>query len=79
MISRKKLKKSYESVEAITITEEALQEYIYEKLNDTRETEDEEKIRYLIKSKTRITKELTDKPVKFKKLDGNRCGSPNWS
>ena len=36
------------SVEAIT---EALHEYMYEELNDSPETEEEKKIRYLIKEK----------------------------
>ena len=64
------------SVEAIT---KALHEYIYEKLNDSPETEDEKKIRYLNKRKSKSTKEPLDKPAKFKKLDCNRCGAPNWS
>ena len=64
------------SVEAIT---KALHEYMYEKLNDSPETEDEKKNRYLSKRKTKSTKKPTDKPTKFKKLDCNRCGAPNWS
>ena len=64
------------SIEAIT---EALHEYMYEKLNDSPETEKEKKIRYLNKRKTRNTKDLSEKPTKFKKVDCNRCGAPNWS
>ena len=60
-------------------TTEALQAYMYEKLNDSPETEDEKKIRFLIKRKTRSTKKPTDKPAKFKKLDCRRCEAPNWS
>ena len=52
---------------------------MYEKLNDSPETDEEKQIRYLNKRKTRINKETSDKPVKFKKIDCNRCGAPNWS
>ena len=72
---KKKIRKSDTSVEAIT---EALHEYMYENLNDSPETE-EKKIRYLNERKTKNTKELLDKPTKFKKLDCNRCGAPKWS
>ena len=64
------------SVEAIT---EALHEHMYEKLNDSPETEEEKQIRYLNKRKAKSYKEHTDKPIKFKKMDCNRCGAPNWS
>ena len=64
------------SVEAIT---DAIHEHMYENLNDSTETEEEKKIRYLKKRKTRPTKEQPDKPTKFKKVDCNRCGAPNWS
>ena len=63
------------SVEAIT---EALHEYMYEKLNDSPGTE-EKKIRYLNKRKTRNINEPSEKPTKFKKIDCNRCGAPNWT
>ena len=42
------------SVEAIP---DAIHKYMYEKLNDSPETEEEKKIRYLSKRKTKITKE----------------------
>ena len=71
---KKKIRKSDMSVEAIT---EALHEHMYEKLNDSPETE-EKKIRYLNKRKAKRHKEQTDKPTKFKKMDCNRCGAPNW-
>ena len=63
------------SVETIT---DILHEYMYEKLNDSPET-DEEKKNHLNKRKTRINKETSDKLAKFKKIDCNRCGAPNWS
>ena len=63
------------SVEAIT---DALHEHMYEKLNDSPETE-EKKIRYLKKRKAKSFKEQTDKPTKFKKMDCNKCGAQNWS
>ena len=64
------------SIEAIT---EALHEYMYGKLNDSPETEEEKKIRYLNKKKTKGTKELSEKTTKFKKLGCNRSGAPNWT
>ena len=66
------------SIEAIT---EALYEYMYKKLNTSPEAEDEKKIRYLNKKKTKSTKELSEKPekLKFKTLDCNRCAAPSWS
>ena len=64
------------SVEAIT---DAIREYSFEKLNDSPETEEEKKIRYVNKRKTKITKEQPEKPENFKKIDCNRCGAPNWS
>ena len=52
---------------------------MYEKFNDSTEAEEEKKIRYLNKRKTKSTKELSEKPTKFKKLDCNNFGAPNWS
>ena len=72
----KKIRKSDMSVETIT---DILHEYIYEKLNDSPETEEETKIRYLNKRKTRTNKETGDKPANFKKIDCNRCVAPDWS
>ena len=73
---KKKIRKSDMSLEAIT---DAIHEYMYEKLNDSPETEEEKKIRYVNKRKTTTTKEQPEKPAKFKKIDCNRCGAPNWS
>ena len=73
---KKKIRKSDMSIEAIT---EALHEYMYKKLNDSPETEEGKKIRYLNKRNTKNTKDLLEKPTKFKKVDCNRCGAPNWS
>ena len=72
---KKKIRKSDMSIEAIT---EALHEYMYEKLNDSAETEDK-KIRYFTKRKPKSTKDLSEKPTKFKNVDCNRCGAPNRS
>ena len=72
---KKKIRKSDMLVEAIT---DAIHEHMYKKLNDSPETE-EKKIRYLRKRKTRPTKEQPDKPTSFKKVDCNRCRTPNWS
>ena len=53
---KKKIRKSDMSVEAIT---DALHEHMYEKLNDSPETEEEKKIRYLNKRKAKSFKEQT--------------------
>ena len=73
---KKKIRKSDMSVEAIT---DAIHKYMYEKLNDSPETEEEKKIRYVNKRKTKATKEHLEKPAKFKKNDFIRCRAPNWS
>ena len=72
---KKKIRKSDMSVDVIT---EALHEHMYEKLNDSPETE-EKKIRYINKRKAKTNKERMDKPTKIKKTDCNRRGAPNWS
>ena len=54
---KKKIRKSDMSVKAIT---EALHKYKNEKLNDSPETEEEKKIRYHNKRKTRNIKELSE-------------------
>ena len=41
--------------------------------------EEEKRIRYLNKRKTRPTKEIPDKPTKVKKMDCNKGGATNWS
>ena len=60
----KKIRKSDMSVEAIT---DAIHEYMYEKLNDSPETEEEKKIRYVNKRKTKTTKEQPEKPAILKR------------
>ena len=66
---KKKIRESDISVESIT---EALHEHMYEKLNDSPETEEEKKIRYLNKRKAaKSHKEQMDKPTKFEKMDCN--------
>ena len=56
------------SVETIT---DILHELMYEEWNDSPETEEEKKIRYLNKRKTRINKETGYKPTNFKNIDCN--------
>ena len=70
------MRKNDMSKEAIT---EALHGYVYEKLNDSPETEEEKKMRNLNKRKTKSTKERSEKTTKFKKLDCIRCGAPKRS
>ena len=52
------------SVEAIT---DAIPEYTYDKLNDSPETEEEKKIRYLNKRKIKPTKEQPENRQNSKK------------
>ena len=55
---KKKIRKGDMSVEAIT---DAIHEYMYEKLNDSPETDEEKKIRHVEKRKFKPTKEQTEK------------------
>ena len=72
---KKKIRKNDMSVETKT---DILHQYLYEKLNDSTETE-KKKIRYLIKRKTRTKKETENKLAKFKKVDCHRSGAAIWS
>ena len=70
---KKKIRKSEMSVEAIT---EAIHEYMYdmyEILNECPKTEEDKKIRYVEQRKP------TERNLKVRRLDCNRCGAPNWS
>ena len=49
------------NVEAIT---EAIHEYLYEKLNDSPETEEEKTIRHVEKRKLKYTKDQVDRNTK---------------
>ena len=61
------------SVEAIT---EAIHEYMYEKLNESPETDEDKKIRHLEKRKLKYGKEQTERnPKTARRLDCNRCGA----
>ena len=74
---KKKIRKSDMSVEAIT---EAIHEYMYEKLNESPETDEDKKIRHVEKRKLKYGKEHTERnPKTARRLDCNRCGAPNWS
>ena len=63
------------SIEAIT---DAIHEYMYEKLNESPETEEEKKIRHVDKRKL-AKKKQTERYPKTRRLDCNKCGAPNWS
>ena len=63
------------SVEAIT---EAVHEYMYETLNESPETEEENKIRYVARRKLKNIQEPTERHPKTRRLDCNKCGAPNW-
>ena len=73
---KKKIRKSDMSIEAIT---DAIHEYMYEKLNESPETEEEKKIRHVDKRKLAKNKEQTERYPKTRRLDCNKCGAPNWS
>ena len=64
------------SIEAIT---DAIHEYMYEKLNESPETEKEKKIRHVDKRKLTKKKEQTERYPKTRRLDCNKCGALNWS
>ena len=51
-------------MEAIT---EVIHEYMYEKLNDSPETQEEKKIRHVGKGKIKSTREQTDRNIKTDK------------
>ena len=59
------------SVEAITDT---IHEYLYEKMNESRDSEEETKIKY-VDIKTNYQKPENKKPNKFRKVDCIRCGA----
>ena len=64
------------SIEAIT---DAIHEYLYEKLNESPETEEEKKIRHVDKRKLKNSKEQTERSSKTRRMDCNKCGAPNSS
>ena len=51
---------------------------MYEKLNESPETE-EEKIRHVDKRKLKNKKEPTERYLKARRMDCNKCGAPNSS
>ena len=71
--SKKKIRKSDMSMEA---NRDAIHEYMYEKLNESPETEEEKKIRHVDKRKLTKNKEQTERYPKTRRLDCNEC---NWS
>ena len=64
------------SIEAIT---DAIHEYLYEKQNESPETEEEKKIRYVDKRKLTKNKQQTERYPKARRLDCSKYGEPNWS
>ena len=64
------------SIEAIT---DAIHENMYEKLNESPETEEEKKIRHVDKRKVTKNEEQTERYPKTRRLDSNNCGALNWS
>ena len=70
---KKKIRKGDMTVEAIT---DAIHEYMYEKLNDSSETDEEKKIRHVEKRKLKTTKEQTEKKHKTQKNGLQQMRSP---
>ena len=62
------------SVEAIT---DIIHDYMYEKINESRDSEEETKIKHVDRKKY-YQKPEKEKPNKFRKVDCIRCGAPNW-
>ena len=63
------------SVEAIT---DSIHEYMYEKMNESRDSEEETKIKH-VDRKRNYQKPEKEKSNKFRKVDCIRCGAPTWS
>ena len=61
------------SVEAITDT---IHEYMYEKMNESKDSEEETKIKHVDIKRT-YHKPERGKQNKFRKVDCIRCGAPN--
>ena len=72
---KKKIKKGDMSVEVITDT---IHEYVYEKMNESRDTEEETKIKHVDRKRS-YQKPERNKPNKFRRVDCIRCGAPNWN
>ena len=62
-------------MEAITDT---IHESMYEKMNKSRDSEEETKIKH-VNRKRNYQKREKEKPNKLRKVDCIRCGAPNWS
>ena len=62
------------SVKAIT---DRIHEYMYEKMNESRESKKETKIKHV--DRKRNYQKPEKKSNKFRKVDCIRCGTPNWS
>ena len=65
---KKKIRKSDMSVEAIT---DAIHGYMYEKINDSPETDKEKKVKHVEKRKFKLTKKQAYKNTKFRRMDCN--------
>ena len=63
------------SVEAITDT---IHEYMYEKMNESRDSEEETKIKHVDRKRT-YQKPEKERQNEFRKVDCIRCGAPNWN
>ena len=62
-------------MEAITDT---IHEYMYEKMNESKDSEEETKIKH-VDSKRTYQKPEKERRNKFRKVDCIRCGAPNWN
>ena len=72
---KKKIKKGDMPVEAITDT---IHEYMYEKMNESKDSEEETKIKHVDRKRTHQKSER-EKQNKFRKIGCNKCGAPNWN
>ena len=63
------------SVEANTGT---IHEYMYEKMNESKDSEEETKIKHVDRKRT-YQKPEREKQNKFRKVDCIKCGAPNWN
>ena len=63
------------SVEPITDT---IHEYMYKKMNESKNSEEETKIKHVDRKRT-YQKPEKEKQNKFRKIDCSQCGVPNWN
>ena len=73
---KKKIKRGNMTIEDIT---EAIHEHMYDKMNESLDSQEDHKIRQIRERKRNPEREDRGNYKKHKTNDCNRCGAPNWS